>query len=92
MSAKEQPGDAATVFTSIDVRKQIAMAVVAPSKSLKQKSGLTELERFIYDERRTQAILQCDDENSIKARRRAAIKHIEGFTGRLAPTGSSQSQ
>ena len=84
MSTKEQPGSAVAIFTGIDVRTQIAMAV--------NRYGLTELKRFIYETGRTQAILQCDDENAIKAVRRAAIQDIGGLTGRLAPTGSSQSQ
>ena len=69
----------------------MAMTVVAPSKSV-NRSGLTELKRFIYETGRTQAILQCDDADAITAVRRAASQDIGGLTGRLAPTGSSQSQ
>ena len=86
MSAKEQPGDAATVFTSIDVRTQMSMAIVVPSL-LVNKYGLTELERINYQTERPRAILRRDDERTIKAVRRAASQDIEGLTGRLAPTG-----
>ena len=55
--------DVATIFTGVDVRTQMAMAVTAPSKSV-NRNGLTELKRCIYDTGRTQAIRQCDDENS----------------------------
>ena len=91
MSTKEQLGAAVTIFTGVDVRTQMAMAVLAPSNAV-NRYGLTELKRFIYEPGRTQAILQCDDESSIKAIRRVALKDIEGLTGRLAPTLSSQSQ
>ena len=67
------------------------MAIIVPSKSV-NKYRLTELKRFIYETIQNQAILQCDDENTIKAVRRAAIQDIGGLTGSLAPTGSSQSQ
>ena len=91
MSAKEQPGNAATVLTIIDVRALMSMAIVEPSQ-LVNKYGLTELKRNIYATERIQATLRCDDEHAIKAVRRAPIQDIEGLTGRLAPTGSSQSQ
>ena len=55
-------------------------------------SKLTELKRIIYATERIQATLRCDDERAIKAVRRAPIQDIEGLTGRLAQTGSSQSQ
>ena len=42
MPTKEQLGSAVTIFTGIDVRTQMAMAVVAPSKSV-NRYGLTEL-------------------------------------------------
>ena len=54
--------------------------------------AFTDLKRFIYETGRTQAILQCGDENAIKAVRRVAMQDIGVLTGRLAPTGSSQSQ
>ena len=91
MSAKEQPGNAATVLTIIDVRALMSMAIVEPSQ-LVNTYGLTELKRIIYATERIQATLRCDDERAIKAVRRAPIQDIEGLTGRLAPTGSSQSQ
>ena len=91
MSTKEQPGSAVTIITGIDVRTRIATAVVVPSKSV-YRYEYTELKRCIYEPGRTQAILQCDDENAIKAVRRAASQDAGGLTGRLAPTGSSQSQ
>ena len=84
MSTKEQPGSAVTIFTGVDVIAQMAMAVMVPLTSV-NRYGRTELKRFIYETGRTQAILQRDDENSIKAIRRATIKDIEGLTGRLAP-------
>ena len=34
MSTKEQPGSAATIFTGINVRTQMAMAVLVPSKTV----------------------------------------------------------
>ena len=91
MSAKEQPGNAATVLTIIDVRALMSMAIVEPSQ-LVNTYGLTELKRIIYATERIQATLRCDDERAIKAVRRDPIQDIEGLTGRLAPTGSSQSQ
>ena len=89
MSTKEQPGTAITIFTGVDVRKQMAMAVPVPSKSV-NRYGLTEFKRSIYEAGRTQAIIQCDDEHSVKAIRRATIQEIKGLTGRRAPTISSQ--
>ena len=65
MSTKAQLGTAVTIFTGVDVRTQMAMAVMAPSKSV-NRYGLTELTRFIYETGRTQAILQCDDVNSMR--------------------------
>ena len=91
MSTKEQLGSAVTIFTGIDVRTQTGVAVVVLAKTV-NRYRLTELNRFIDETRRTQAILQCDDENAIKAIRRAAIQDSGGLTGRLAPIGSSQSQ
>ena len=91
MSTNEQPGNAVTIFTGINVRTQMAMAVLAPSKSI-NRNGLAELNIFIYMTRRTQAILQCDDEYAIKVFRRAALRNIGGLPGRLAPTGSSPRQ
>ena len=85
MFTKEHPGSAVTLFTGIGCRTQMAMAVVVPSKS-EHRYGLSELKRIIYETDRTQAILQCDGENAIKAVRRAAIQDIGGLTGRLAPT------
>ena len=72
-------------------RTQMAMAVVVPSKSV-NRYGLTEPKRFIDGTGRTQAILQCDDENAIKAVGRVAIQDAGGLAGRLATTASSQSQ
>ena len=40
MSTKEQPGTAVTIFTGLDVRTQMAMAVIVPSKSV-SRYGLT---------------------------------------------------
>ena len=84
MSTKEQPGSAATIFTGVNVRTHMALAVVALSKSV-NRYRLTELKRFIYETGRRQAIFQCGDE---KAVRRAAIQDIGGLTARFAPTGS----
>ena len=67
------------------------MGAVVPSKGV-NRYGLTELKRFIYETGRTQAILQCDAENSIKANVRAVLKELGGLTFRVAPVGSSQSQ
>ena len=87
MSTEEQPGNAVAIFTGIGVRTQMAMAVIVPSKPV-SRYGLTELKRFIYETGRTQAILQCDHANTIKAVRRVVVQDIGGLTGRLAPTGS----
>ena len=91
MSTMEQPGSVVTICAGIDVRTQMAMAVVAPLNSV-NRYGIGELKRFIDETGRTQAIIQCDEENSINAVKTAAIELIGGLTGRLAPTGSSQSQ
>jgi hypothetical protein len=63
----------------------MAMVALGPSKSV-NRYGLTELKRFNYETGRTQAILQSDDENAIKAIRRVVVQDIGGLTGRLAPT------
>ena len=42
MSTKEQPGKTVTVFAGTDVRTQMSLAIVVPSKSV-NKYGLTEL-------------------------------------------------
>ena len=91
MSTQEQPDSAVTIFTGINVRTQMATAIVAPSKSI-NKYGLTELKRFIYETSRTQAICQCDAENAIKTVRRAAIQDAGGLTIRLALTTALQRQ
>ena len=77
MSTEEQPGTAVTIFTGIDVRAQFAMAVMVPSQSI-NRYGLTELKRFIYEKGRTQAVLQCDDENAIKHFAGLRFKTSEG--------------
>ena len=82
---------AVTVFTTIDVRIQVAMATIAHSKSV-NKYGLTALKRVIYEASKTQAILQCDNATSVKAVSRATIKELGGLTMRVALTSSSESQ
>ena len=52
----------------------------------------SELKRFIYETGRTQAIIQTDDEASIKAVAKNLIRELGGLSFRKAPTGSSQSQ
>ena len=91
LSTKEEPGVHATILTAIDVRTQLSMAIVIPSKKA-SRYAVTELKRFIYETGRTQAILQCDDESSIKALLKTVISEIGGLAMRVAPTGSSQSQ
>ena len=54
LSTKEVPNSAVTVLTAIDVRAQLAMGAVVPSKSV-NRYALTELKRFIYETGRTQA-------------------------------------
>ena len=90
MSTKEQLGTSVTILTGIDFRTQVAIAASVPSKSM-NRYGLTTLKRFIYEPGRTHSILQCEDESLTAEVRRVAIKDIGGLTGRLAPTGSSQS-
>ena len=75
MSTKEHPGMVVNIFTGIDVRTQLAMAVAAPSKSV-NRYGVKELNGFIFETGRTKAICQCDDENSMSAIRRVALQAI----------------
>ena len=47
---------------------------------------------FLYEVGRTNAILQTDDETSIKALTKELARQISGLTVRVAPTGSKESQ
>ena len=46
----------------------------------------TEAKLYIYEVGRTNAILQTDDETSIKAAAKELARHISGLTVRTAPT------
>lgn len=91
LGTKEDKNKLVTLFTAIDVRTQMSMACVVPSKSV-NRYALTEFERFVFETGRTQAVIQCDDESSIKALARACSREVGGFTVRVAPTSSSKSQ
>ena len=56
------------LLTAVDIRTQLSMAVVVPSKSIKMsRYAVVELQRFIFETGRTQGIIQCDDEQAIKS-------------------------
>ena len=81
------------MLTTVDIRTQMAMTLVVPSKSIKiSRYAVVELTRFILETSRTQAIIQCDDEQTIKAIVKDVITDLGGLTVRTAPVKSSQSQ
>ena len=90
MSVKEI-GESITIFTAVDIRTSMSMAVVTPSKAL-NRYAITEFKRFIFESGRTYAIVQTDDESSIKAMIRGSVRELSGSSIRNAPTGSSESQ
>ena len=55
----------ATVLTAIDVRTQMCMAAIVPSKGA-IPYAIAELKRFLFECGRTYAVLQCDGESSVK--------------------------
>lgn len=81
----------ATLFTATDINTHMAMAIIVPSKRMNHYA-FTEFKRFIYETRRTHAVLQTVDEPSIKALARACVSEIESLTMRVALAGSSQNQ
>ena len=89
LATKEHPSNQLTILTAVDVRTQLATAIVVPSKKASQKYVNTELKRFIYETGRTQAIMQTDDEASIKAVAKNLIRELGGLSFRKAPMGSS---
>ena len=74
-----------TLLTLIDARSQLAAATVVPHKGI-NSYAITEAKRFLYDVGRTNAILQTDDETSIKALTKELARQISGLTVRVAPT------
>lgn len=52
-------------FTAIDIRARMAMANIAPSKSV-NRFALTDINLFIHEAGRTHAVLQVGDEPSCK--------------------------
>ena len=89
-TTQEESGVTLTVLTAVDVRTQMAMAVVVPSKQV-TPYAITELKRFIYETGRTHAILQCDRESTVMNLLQEVAKDIGGLTVRYIPTASSQS-
>ena len=68
-----------STYSVIDVRNQLAMAVVAPSKISASISFFDRIEkRFMYETGRAQAILQCGDENLINQQRELQANILEG--------------
>ena len=80
-----------TILTAIDVRAQMAIAVVVPSKSSQNTHDpATERRRLMYETGRTQAIIQCDAEKAIQKLVQQVITAIGGLTLRVVPVGPSQ--
>ena len=80
-----------TILTLIDVRSQLATAIIVPQKGMNHYA-VTEAKRFLYEVGRTNAILQTDDESSIKAIAKELARQVSGLTVRTAHTGSKESQ
>ena len=76
LSSKIEPEKSVTVLTAIDVRSQLAMGAIVPSKRV-TRYALTELKRFVLETGRTDAIIQSDDEASITAITRALCKRCQ---------------
>ena len=85
LSTKDAAGSYITILTAIDVRTQMATAFVTPSKKL-NRYGIVELQRFIYELGRSTAIIQTDDEASIKVWSRALCREVPGLQKCTAPT------
>ena len=72
---------ATSVFATIDVNTQLAMASTVPSKTV-HRYGLAELNNHMNN-RRIQAMLQCDDETSISKTKKLVKKfRIKYITSR----------
>jgi hypothetical protein len=80
-----------TVLTAIDVRTQMCMAAIVPSKGATPYT-IAELKRFLFECGRTYAVLQCDGESSVKVVAQGIAKDLGGISLRYAPVGSSESQ
>ena len=86
VSIPEDPKSQATILTGIDVRTQMCMAVQIPSKGYKSiRYSVLELKRFIYECGRTAALIQCDEEPSIKAIVKTLLREMGGLSMRTAP-------
>ena len=81
----------ATVLTAIDVRTQMCMAAIVPSKGA-TPYAIAELKRFLFECGRTYAVLQCDGESSVKVVSQGIAKDLGGISLRYALVGSSESQ
>lgn len=80
-----------THFTAIDIRTQMAMRILVPSKSV-NRYAWTALKGFIHETARTHAVREMDGEYSIKALAKACASEIGSRTMRVAPMASPQSQ
>ena len=80
------------VLTAVDVQSQLCMALAVPDKAIQHDYMINSLRSFILECGRTNGIIQCDNEPTLKTIATGAAAKIGNITVRQTPTYSSNSQ
>ena len=81
-----------TVLTAVDVRSQLCMALAVPDKAIQHDYMINSLRSSILECGRTNGIIQCDNEPTLKTVATGAAAKVGNMTVRQTPTYSSNSQ
>ena len=80
------------VLTAVDVQSQLCMALAVPDKAMQHDYIIKSLSSFILECGRTNGIIQCDSEPTLKTVATGALAKVGNITVRQTPTYSTKSQ
>ena len=80
------------VLTAVDVQSQLCMALAVPDKAIQHDYMIKSLSSFTLECGRTNGIIQCGNEPTLKTVATGAAAKIGNITVRQTPTYSSNSQ